>query len=288
MDSSDERMSGFESFERFRVKRQRIARRRRITLLLRVAGLVAAIALAKVAAHWLGWEVIQVNPLFTSLVASTVFLLGFLLNGVLSDYKESEKLPGELATGLEVLSLEIQAIAVHSPGADVRGGLAAIADLAENLVAWLFNRLSTRELLQLFHRCHLAVVEASSLLKGDPPLKARLQGEMAGLLKLINRIDTIRETSFVMLVYWLAYAGIALLSAGLVFMANARLYEAIFFIVVIAFLLIFLISLISDLDNPFGYGDPRSAEDVSLDVLASAVERVGAVRDQALRQSQAL
>jgi hypothetical protein len=28
--------------------------------------------------------------------------MGFLLNGVLADYKESEKLPGELATGLEV------------------------------------------------------------------------------------------------------------------------------------------------------------------------------------------
>jgi len=123
------------------------------------------------------------------------------------------------------------------------------------------------------------------LLKGDPPLKARLQGEMAGLLKLIHRIETIRETSFVTLVYWLAYAGISLLSAGLVFMANAKLHEAIFFIVVIGFLLIFLISLIADLDNPFDYGDPRSAEDVSLDVLASAVERVAAVRDRAQLQA---
>ena len=279
-------MSGFKGFEGLSANRHRIARQRRISLLLRVAGLVAVIAVAKVAVHRLGWEVIQVNPLFTSMVASTVFLLGFLLNGVLADYKESEKLPGELATGLEVLSLEIQAISVHYPGADVRSALAAMADLAENLVAWLLNRVSTRELLKLFQRCHVAVVEAAVLLKGDPPLKARLLAEMAGLLKLINRIDTIRETSFVVLVYWLAYAGITLLCAGLVFMANERQHEAIFFIVVIGFLLIFLINLISDLDNPFGYGDPTSAEDVSLDVLASAVERVTAVRDAA--RSQAL
>ena len=91
-------MFALENFERFSSKRLRISRLKRIKLLLRVLALVALIAAGKVAAHRFGWEVIQLNPLFTTLVASTVFLLGFLLNGVLADYKESEKLPGELAT----------------------------------------------------------------------------------------------------------------------------------------------------------------------------------------------
>jgi hypothetical protein len=90
----------------------------------------------------------------------------------------------------------------------------------------------------------------------------------------INRIETIRETSFVKLVYWLAYAAIGLLCGGLIFMANTRLHEAIFFIVVISLMMIFLINLISDLDNPFGNGDAMSVEDVSLDVLTSAVKRM--------------
>jgi predicted membrane chloride channel (bestrophin family) len=47
-----------------------------------------------------------------------------------------------------------------------------------------------------------------------------------------------------------------------------------FFIVVISLMMIFLISLISDLDNPFGHGDAMSVEDVSLDVLTSAVKRM--------------
>ena len=97
---------------------------------------------------------------------------------------------------------------------------------------------------------------------------------MAAILKLINRIETIRETSFVKLVYWLAYAAIGLLCGGLILMENTRLHEAIFFIVVISLMMIFLISLISDLDNPFGNGDAMSVEDVSLDVLTSAVERM--------------
>jgi len=43
-------------------------------------------------------------------------------------------------------------------------------------------------------------------------------------------------------------------------------------------MMIFLINLISDLDNPFGYGDPASAEDISLDVLISAVKRMQALK----------
>jgi hypothetical protein len=39
-------------------------------------------------------------------------------------------------------------------------------------------------------------------------------------------------------------------------------------------LLIFLLRLIDDIDNPFGYVDQASAEDVSLDVLNLALNRL--------------
>jgi hypothetical protein len=62
-------MFALENLERFRANRIRIARLQRIKLLVRVFVLVALIAAAKVAAHQFGWEVIQLNPLFTTLVA---------------------------------------------------------------------------------------------------------------------------------------------------------------------------------------------------------------------------
>lgn len=64
------------------------------------------------------------------------------------------------------------------------------------------------------------------------------------------------------------------LCGELILIENTGLHEAIFFIVVISLMMIFLISLISDLDNPFGHGDAMSVEDVSLDVLTSAVKRM--------------
>jgi predicted membrane chloride channel (bestrophin family) len=98
--------------------------------------------------------------------------------------------------------------------------------------------------------------------------------EMAQVLKLINRVETIRETSFITLVYWLATAGIVMLSGGLVFTVTDALYESTFFILVIAFLLVFLLRLISDIDNPFGYANANSAEDVSIDLLVDTVLRL--------------
>jgi hypothetical protein len=43
---------------------------------------------------------------------------------------------------------------------------------------------------------------------------------------------------------------------------------------VIGWLLIFLLHLISDLDNPFGYSDPELAENIPLAVLISSQVRI--------------
>ncbi|MEI8251888.1 MAG: hypothetical protein WCF98_12020 [Synechococcus sp. ELA057] len=257
----------------------RAAPRKRTLKLLKVSLVVLIILLAKVAAHHFGLEPIKSNPLFTSLVASTVFLLGFLLNGVLSDFKESEKLPGELATSLEVLALEIQAISVHSPGAVVADCSALIVELGDSVVAFMLERINAKALFHKVHQCHKLVVKTSTYLKGESPLKGRLMGEMATIIRIINRIDTIRETSFVPLVYWLAYLGTALLTVGLVLMKQESLVEHLFFIAVISFLLLFLIRLIADIDNPFGYSDPDSAEDIALDVLIQTIGRLRELRD---------
>lgn len=252
-------------------------RRRRIRKLGQVAGFVLAFCVLKLLVHGMGFEKIPLHPLFTSLVASTVFLLGFLLNGVLADFKESEKLPGDLASSLEVLILEIRAIPAHNPSAVVAHHLEAVEGLAQGIVGWLLEQRSTDEMLAHLHRCHGDVVQAAVLLRGCAALQARLMAEMATLLRLINRIETIRTTTFVPLVYWLAYSGISLLCGGLLFMVTNTWQEAMFFVFMIAFMLIMLIQLISDLDNPFGFAEANSAEDVSLEVVLQALERIGAV-----------
>ena len=58
-------------------------------LILRVVLIVGIVIILKLIAHWFGWEIISLNPLLSGIVAANVFLMRFLLSGILTDYKES-------------------------------------------------------------------------------------------------------------------------------------------------------------------------------------------------------
>ena len=178
-----------------------IPNHRRRTILTQSALLAGLVGLAKIFVHYIAIEPIKPNTLFTSLIASTVFLLGFLLSGVLSDYKESERIPGEISTSLETLALDVYAIPTLNPKAEINPCLNSITILSKLLIDWLLERVPTSQLICGFHKCHQEVAKASIYLNGCGTLQARPQAEMAALLKSINRIETIRETCFIPLVY---------------------------------------------------------------------------------------
>ena len=67
-----------------------------------------------------------------------------------------------------------------------------------------------------------------------------------------------------------------LLFAGLVIARAENLSEAVFFLAVISFIVILLLRLIDDIDNPFGLSDANLAENVSIELLEKAVERLRA------------
>jgi len=240
-------------------------------VMLRVLGLCAV----KLAVHVAGLELINISQLFAAMVASTFFLLGFLLNGVLTDFKESEKIPGEMATALESLSLEVQAISVYHPEARLGRAQVAVAELGEALLQWLDQRLGMDQMLLIYRRVHSDVVDAAAQFRGDAStLRGRLMQDMAIVLQKINRVHAIRETTFVPLVYWMADIASVFLFIGLVMAKSAEIVDSLFFLAVISFLLIMLLRLISDIDNPFGHSSRDSAENVSIHLLEQAVGRL--------------
>ena len=54
------------------------------SITLKIIPVLLTVTLLKFLAHWYKWEVMELNALFTSLVAGTIFLIGFLITGVLS------------------------------------------------------------------------------------------------------------------------------------------------------------------------------------------------------------
>jgi hypothetical protein len=241
-------------------------------LLLRVSAVVAVVIGAKFVAHILGWEVISLNPLFSGLVAANVFLMGFLLSGVLSDYKESERMPGELAAGLENLAQDVRGIRCAKPEAQVEPCLAHVAGLGQAFLDWFHKRETTRALIERLDELtvHFAALEPWT----QANLIARLKQEQGNLRRLLVRIHTIRETSFIASGYLIVDATTSLLCVGLVLIRIDPFYEALFLAGLITFLLVFLRNLIRDLDNPFGYYERASGEDVSLKPVEDAVARL--------------
>ena len=89
-------------------------------------------------------------------------------------------------------------------------------------------------------------------------------------------MQTIRETTFVPLVYWMADIAAMLLFAGLVIARTENLLESVFFLAVISFVVILLLHLIDDIDNSFGLSDLNAAENVSIELLEKVVDRLKA------------
>ena len=66
---------------------------RRRRLLIETAAIVAAIVAVKFALQAAGFDFIVLSGLFTSIIGGGVFILSIILSGVITDFKESEKLP---------------------------------------------------------------------------------------------------------------------------------------------------------------------------------------------------
>ena len=244
----------------------------RYRLLLQASAIVAVIVSIKLIVHFCGWEIISINPLFSGIIAANVFLMGFLLNGVLSDFKESERYPGELGAGLENLAQEVRGIKLARPDAQVAPCLALLAQFGLDIQSWFHKKHRTSELLE--HLNELTPQFALFEQWTQATLVARLKQEQGNLRRMLIRIHTIRETSFVSSGYLLADLVTVLLCIGLILAKIEPFYESLFFVGVISYLMVYLLLLIRDLDNPFGYYETFSGEDVSLKPLEDATIRL--------------
>ena len=102
---------------------------------------------------------------------------------MLTDFKESEKIPAKLATSLQTLNLEIQAIQVYHPDAQVANALAAVTSLGQSLLDWLKERISTEQMLARHTQAHAEVVRVAVHFKGDAStLRGRLMKDLTVIL----------------------------------------------------------------------------------------------------------
>jgi hypothetical protein len=106
----------------------------------------------------------------------------------------------------------------------------------------------------------------------------RIKNEQNNIRKIIKRIHTIRETSFLGTGYAIAELITFMLVIGLIFVNLNPFYESMFFVSFVSFIMIYMIYFIRDLDNPFSYYDEFSlVEEVPLKPLIDSLERIKSI-----------
>lgn len=213
---------------------------------------IIVVAIVKYFVNRYDYDTFELNALFTSLVAGTIFLIGFLISGVLSDYKESEKLPSEMAATIKNLFDDTYTIYRAKNSDTAKKFLEYQRALMESITDWFYKKEKTSVILGKISGMNefFANLDKEGI---QPNYLIKMKNEQNGIRKILMRIDTIRDTDFIGSAYAIVEAMAILITFGLIMIRIEPFYASLFITILVNFLIFYMILLIKDLDNPFDY-----------------------------------
>lgn len=234
-------------------------------LVLKVGAIVSTLLVVKGIVYIFDLEAISVTTLSSAFVGGVIFTLAIVFAGTLTDYKESEKIPGELAASIKTLYKDCRVIAVNEEGiaADMRLHIKELLrTLNSNFRRNVWELSEINAALDNVDKDMKRLVE-----KGVAPVFiARFRTELSIIDKVSNRVETITKTSFIPAAYAISELAIGLVLVVLLLTETDPYYEGLLIFGAIAFLLISMLLLVKDMDNPFEIGKNTYA-DVNVDIL---------------------
>jgi hypothetical protein len=238
----------------------------------KTVGIVILLLAVKLLIDYYKIDTIIPSPVITGLVAGVIFTMAAIFTGVLADYKESEKIPGELAATIRNLYKDIRLATVTHKDltSDMHKHIRDLLSVInENFRR---NEWKLREINPAIDKIDDDIEHLAA--DGIPPAYiTKIRSEMSILEKLSYRIDTIMETSFLPAAYVIAIIATASVLITLLFTKMDPFYEALTLFSSITFVLVGILLLINDMDNPFEVGRKSSA-DVDLSVLFKLEEQL--------------
>ena len=213
------------------------------------------------------------SPLLTGVIAAEVFIIGFILSGTAADFKEAERLPGEVAASLETIADECLIMDAELDLPEARQCLSVLAEISGSVRGWLLDDTDLDDVIAKLRRLNpLFMVFAPKIQAG---FTTRLKSEQGNIRKLVLRMDTMRRTSYVSAGYLISEVTALMILVVLMITEIGPLAPTILVVGVITYLMVYMLALIRDIDNPFEYrrGLPGWA-DVDLGVLERSETRL--------------
>jgi hypothetical protein len=205
-----------------------------------------------------------------AILTAAALIIGFMLAGVISDYKESERLPGELATTLETVDDAIVAASSAGKPFDARALRHRYYETVVVITDWFMNRGTAASCLQALQSMNELIADLDRRGAGAV-FVTRCLAEQHNLRKLVTRIDVIRHTQFIATGYALLQMFV-FTTVVLMAFSNFRNWQVQFLVIgTLTLIYVYLLRLIRDLDDPFeyarGYEEGGSADVSPLPVL---------------------
>lgn len=224
----------------------------------------------KLLLHYLNAEVITLGSFHTSVLTGAFFVLGFILSATIADYKESERIPAEVASIIQ--NMHDDAAAIHT--AYPKFKLKAYASKMLHIARAIGNdvrdkKLDTQEdihsLNENFIDMEKAGVPANFIVK--------LKQQQAQLLRALLRVSYIQRIKFLPSATILART-VVILSISLVVLTDVEpFYSGLFLLAVLSLVLVYVSKLIDVISTPF-QPEGRTRDDVSMFLVKQTVSRL--------------
>lgn len=227
---------------------------------------ITVLLLMLIAAHY-KLNVITINTLTGTFFGGVFFTISIIFTGAMTDFKEAEKIPGEMAVLLKAMHAD--AMLISTQGAEcaqekdiichIEGLLTNINDNIRN------NHWHKSQLDEEINKINKDIVDLWAKGASPAPLM-KLRDNLTNLDRLSHRLDYIAYTSGISGAYVICDFSLAAVLIIFVFAKNDWGYGGLLLFALIAFVLASIVQLIHDIDNPFEYGK-NTVADVDTSVL---------------------
>ena len=228
-------------------------------LIFKAFGITLSLLIVRLIFDYLNLDILSVTNLITAFIGGAIFTIAIIFAGTLTDYKESEKIPSEIATSIRTFYSDLDLVRVPDKS--------LVPRMKENTAALLRcintnfrnNVWSMEDMDSAVDTINADITKFVDL-NVAPNYVIKLKTEITNIDRISHRVKTIAETSFIPAAYAiseLAAAGVIIL---LFFVKLDPFYEGLVLFTVLCMLLIALLLLIKDMDNPFEVGKKTYAD----------------------------
>ncbi|MEP6796152.1 MAG: hypothetical protein ABJB16_17620 [Saprospiraceae bacterium] len=211
--------------------------------------------------QWLHFDGIVNFSEIGLVITGGIFLIGFMLAGTLSDYKESEKIPSEIACTIESIEDTVTLAHGFSGNFDLAAQKKQIYELTDAIINYFEQKEDEETVYKKIEGLTSVALVIESTHLGSTT--SWIKREQANLRKLYSRTTVIQRTHFISTGYAFLEVLTFLIIGLLLITRFENMMISIIMVSFITEIFVYMLSLIKDIDHPFEYppdGKVRAAD----------------------------